>query len=60
MFTIPYTFARNQDFVTSNNLSGYVAGNTVVRVATSGNIRAEPSGTNGNVVVLDGIIANSA
>ncbi len=57
MFAIPFVFLRNQDFVTANNLAGYAAGNRVVRVATSGNIRCEPTGVNTNFVLLDGIIA---
>jgi hypothetical protein len=57
MFTIPYTFSRNHDYVTPNNLSGYAAGNRVVRVASSGAVRCEPAGSNTNFVILDGVIA---
>lgn len=57
MFSVPYTFARNQDYVTPTNASGYSAGNRVVRVASSGTIRLEPSSSNTNFVLLDGIVA---
>jgi hypothetical protein len=54
--SIPYNPAKTtQDFVTPNNLSGYTAGQRVVRVAGSGNVRCEPSGANTNFVILDGI-----
>jgi hypothetical protein len=58
MFSVPFAFSRTRDYVTPNNLSGYTAGQRVVRVASSGNIRCEPSGSNTNFVILDGIIAS--
>jgi hypothetical protein len=57
MFSLPYAFTRNQDYVTPNNLSGYSAGQRVVRIAASGTVRCEPVGSNTNFVLLDGIVA---
>lgn len=48
--------ARQQDFITPNNISGYVAPARVVRVDTSGNVRLLPAaGAAGQFVMLDGI-----
>jgi hypothetical protein len=58
MFAVPYTFAQTADFVTPNNLSGYAAGNRVVRAAAgTGNIQCQPVGASTNFVILDGIVA---
>lgn len=59
MFTLPYTFARQQDFVTPNNLSGAALGQRIVRVNATGAISCQAVGANTNFVILDGIIANT-
>lgn len=57
MFTVPFTFVSNQDYDTPTNLSGNALGNRVVRVTAAGGVQAQPTGTSGNFVILDGIIA---
>lgn len=58
MFTLPYTFARQHDFVTPNNLAGAALGQRIVRVAASGAVQCQAVGANTNFIILDGIIAN--
>lgn len=59
IFTLPagYVPASRQFFYTPNNLSGAGAGSIVVIVKETGDVDIGPAGSNGNFVVLDGIVA---
>jgi len=57
MFALPFAFGRNQDYYVPNNLSGAAAGQRIVRVASSGNVRCEAAGSNNNFLIMDGIVA---